>query len=152
MYDHVAYVSGPLRVIGGEYGPFTPYQLQRHIRIAEHWAIVAWRAGWAVICPHLNTLFFDGCGVSSDQIIKGDVAMIERLWPRRDALIMCQGWEQSEGSMVEHDAGQGRGVYVVCVESFRCNDELVTGYLRALIDGEDEAKEYADRVLTGTVV
>ena len=147
MYDHVAYVSGPLRVRNGEYGPFTPYQLQRHIRIAERWAIVAWRSGWACICPHLNTLAFDGSGVDSEQFISGDLAFIARLRPQHDGIIMLPGWQDSEGAIVEHDAAKARGVYVVQIESFRCNDELVAGYLRALIDGEGVAEEYAERVL-----
>lgn len=147
MYDHVAYISGPLRVRNGEYGPFTPYQLQRHIRVAEHWAIVAWKAGWACICPHLNTLAFDGSGLTSEQMIQGDVTMIQRLRSEHDAIIMLPRWQQSEGAGVEYEAAKDHGIYVVQVELFQCLDGLVHNYLCLLRDSLDRANEYAERVL-----
>lgn len=147
MYDHVAYISGPLRVRNGEYGPFTPYQLQKHIRIAEHWAIVAWKAGWACICPHLNTLAFDGSGVDSEQFIRGDIAFIARLKPKHDSIIMLPDWRKSEGAGMEHEVARDCGLHIVEVESFRCQEDMVHNYLWLLREGIERANEYAERVL-----
>lgn len=125
MYDCVAYISSPLRVPNGEFGPFTPYQLNQNIRVAAELAVVAWKAGWAAICPHLNTLGFDGCGTDSNQIIAGDVAMIKRLIPDKDCLIMGPGWRHSEGCRIEYAAAMNHGIRVIESAEFDNLDDML---------------------------
>lgn len=146
MYGKICYVSGPLRAVDGEYGPFTPSILQRHRRIAEHWAKILWKAGWAVICPHLNTRDMDGIGVPSEAFIKGDQAMICRLAPEQDMVFMVQGWEDSEGSIIEHDSAIEHGLIMVYAEALGCNDDLVYEYARRLYDDPADAKAYLESV------
>jgi hypothetical protein len=57
-----------------------------------------WLRGWAVICPHANTLFMDGPDIAAMNFIEGDLAIIDRC----DAILMLPGWERSEGSKMEY--------------------------------------------------
>jgi hypothetical protein len=57
-----------------------------------------WLRGWAVICPHANTLFMDGPEIPAVSFIEGDLEIIARC----DAILMLPGWERSEGSRMEY--------------------------------------------------
>ncbi len=86
----VIYVAGPYRdKRGGWY-------VQLNIRAAEGVAMELWRMGAAAICPHLNTLHFDG-PLSINTILQGDFEILSRC----DALVALPGWERSLGTMAE---------------------------------------------------
>ena len=56
-----------------------------------------WLEGWAVICPHANTIFMDG-EETDGVFLKGDLEIVRRC----DAMYMLDNWEDSEGAIGEH--------------------------------------------------
>lgn len=85
----VVYVAGPFR------GP-NHWEVEQNVRRAEELALLAWREGFAVLCPHTNTRFFDGA--AEDRVwLEGDLEMLRRC----DAVLMVPGWERSRGATAE---------------------------------------------------
>jgi hypothetical protein len=101
----IAFISGPYRAANGR-------TVRQNIRLAEEFAVSYWKLGWAVICPHLNTAFFDG-EAEDDVWLAGDLAFIDRLDPATDALVMLPGWEKSEGSCEELRLAKARDITIV---------------------------------------
>lgn len=85
----VVYIAGPFR------GP-NHWEIENNIRRAETLALEVWRAGYAALCPHCNTRFFDGA--ADDSIwLEGDLEMLKRC----DALITTADWKKSKGASAE---------------------------------------------------
>ena len=73
-------------------------QIELNIRHARREAIRLWEAGYAVICPHLNTARMElDCKLDHAGYLAGDFEIIRRC----DALVMLRGWETSKGSAME---------------------------------------------------
>jgi len=87
----VAFISGPYR---GK----TILDILESIREAEKWALVYWKKGFAVICPHKNTALFDG-QADDDLWLRGDIELLRR----SDLVVMIPGWKYSAGSVAEHE-------------------------------------------------
>jgi hypothetical protein len=85
----LAYIAGPYRAK-------TEYEVHCNIQRAEKAAVRAWRSGYAVICPHKNSAYMGGV-VPDESILAGDLAMLRRC----DVIILCGGWEFSEGAKGE---------------------------------------------------
>jgi hypothetical protein len=85
----VVYISAPYRSnsING---------IHENIEIARRVALRYWRKGFAVICPHLNTAYFDGA-ISDEEILAGDIEILKRC----DGIVMCGNWKDSEGARNE---------------------------------------------------
>jgi len=86
---HVAYVIGPIR---------SKWRIMRwlNINFARLTAIKLWNAGYAVICPHMNSAFM--CHkVNEDRIIEGDLVLIRKY----DFAVAVRGWENSVGLLAE---------------------------------------------------
>jgi hypothetical protein len=96
------YVSGPYRAL-------TPEGVQANINRARIAAQSLWAKGWAVICPHMNSAHFEG---ESQMYLDGDLAIIDRLDPEKDALYMLNGWSGSEGARDEHRRALEREITV----------------------------------------
>jgi len=85
----LVYVIGPLSAD-------TIFEQIMNIRKAEAFAIKLWRAGFAVICPHLNTGLL--CGATPEEdFLKGDIEILSRC----DFAVTIEGWQQSTGSLGE---------------------------------------------------
>lgn len=89
----VVYITGPYR---------TKNILKRIIYIlrARKLALFYWRKGYAVICPHSNTAFFDD-KAPKDTFLKGYLELVRR----SDILVMPPNWLFSPGSRKEHKLG-----------------------------------------------
>jgi len=85
----VVYIAGPFR------GP-NSWEIESNIRRAEALALEVWCAGFAAICPHANTRFFQGAAPDSVWL-KGDLDILGRC----DALLATEDWERSEGARAE---------------------------------------------------
>lgn len=96
----VVYVAGPFR------GPDS-WAIENNIRRAEELALDVWRAGFAAICPHTNTRFFQGAA-PDDVWLDGDLAILAKA----DAILMTPDWQRSSGARAEHDFAQQRGIPV----------------------------------------
>ena len=85
----VVYIAGPFR---GK----SHWDVEQNIRRAEGLALEAWRAGFAVICPHTNTRFFDGA--ADDKVwLEGDLEILVRC----DVVLLTDDWERSSGARAE---------------------------------------------------
>jgi len=85
----LVYVAGPFRAPNS-------WEIEQNIRRAETLALEVWRAGFAALCPHCNTRFFQGA--ADDKIwLEGDLEMLRRC----DAMILVPGWGKSSGTRAE---------------------------------------------------
>jgi hypothetical protein len=92
------YVAGPFR------GP-NNWEIECNIRRAEELALEVWRRGFATICPHTNTRFFQGA--ADDSVwLDGDIEMLKRC----DGIIMTPDWQRSSGARAEHQVAQQEGI------------------------------------------
>ena len=97
----VVYVCGPFRAKNS-------WDREQNVRRAEEVALGAWRAGYAVICPHTNTRFFDGA--ADDAVwLDGDLEILRRC----DFLLTTWGWENSKGACAEVNLARELGIPVV---------------------------------------
>ena len=85
----VVYIAGPYRAANS-------WDVEQNIRRAETLALAVWRAGFAALCPHTNTRFYDGA--APDYVwLTGDLALLQNC----DALLTVDGWERSTGTQDE---------------------------------------------------
>lgn len=97
----VVYIAGPFR---GK----SAWEVECNIRRAESLALVVWRMGAAVICPHTNTRFFDGA--APDKVwLEGDLEILRRC----DAVVMVPGWARSKGATAERKLALELGLPVL---------------------------------------
>lgn len=89
------YVAGPYR---GE--------KVKNVANARAVAVDLWKLGHAVICPHLNNINMEEDGLTSEQMIRGDLQMIARC----DMVFFLQGWSESLGSKEEMRYCKAKGI------------------------------------------
>lgn len=94
---YVVYIAGPFRAP-------TSWGIEQNIRKAETLALEVWRHGFAAVCPHCNTRFFQG-ELPDNIWLQGDIAILERC----DA-VLFDADGLSEGVMGELDAAEKKGI------------------------------------------
>ncbi|KKM17552.1 hypothetical protein LCGC14_1674630 [marine sediment metagenome] len=97
----VVYIAGPFRADSS-------WKIEENIRRAEALALDAWKMGYAVICPHANTRFYQG--ECDDRVwLDGDLEILSRC----DAVLLALGWKNSTGACeeVKHANRNGIPVY-----------------------------------------
>lgn len=102
----IAYVSGAYRSKWGWIG------IALNILKARKVAIKYWRLGYACICPHMNTAFFDG-KAPDDVWLKGDLAIINRLHRKTDVVVMMKGFKKSSGAKGELALAKKRRLRII---------------------------------------
>jgi len=87
-----------LRVIyiAGKYRGTSENEVFENIMKARAKAKELWDEGYAVVCPHTNTMFM-GSKLGDARYIKGDLEILQRC----DVIYMMNGWEGSEGATKE---------------------------------------------------
>jgi len=96
----VVYVAGPFR------GP-NSWEIEQNIRRAESLSLEVWRAGFACICPHTNTRFFQGA--ADDSVwLEGDIEIMKRV----DGVLMTPDWKRSQGATIEKEIAEKLGLPV----------------------------------------
>ena len=108
----VAYIAGPYRAP-------TRAGVIANIRRAREVSRLAWEAGYAAICPHMNTALLDSDRLTPDVFLEGDLEIIRRFKPGRDVMIMMDGWESSEGARGEKELADLMGIEVIYEQEFR---------------------------------
>ena len=97
----------PLLYICGPYTGHDSEETNDNISVAREYAIAAWRKGWAVFCPHLNTAHFEQYlpEIAHSERVDADLDIISRLEP--DAMLLLPGWSSgSAGSAREFTLAQ----------------------------------------------
>ena len=87
----VVYVAGPFRANNA-------WEIEQNVRRAETLALDVWRRGFACICPHTNTRFYQGAHVDKAWLA-GDLDILAGC----DAILMLEDWKNSTGATEEHD-------------------------------------------------
>ena len=95
----VVYVAGAYRSGKGEH-----YVLDNILK-ARDIARQLWLQGYAVICPHANTLLMGGDDIPDSTFLKGDLLFLERA----DMVVMLPGWGLSKGATAEFDYATALG-------------------------------------------
>ena len=105
----------PILYISGPYSPGYGRSTEDNIETARTYAVRAWEMGWAAITPHLNTAGFEHLctGVEHDDWLAGDLAILDRLDPATDAMLLLPGWLESAGAMREYHRAVARGIDVI---------------------------------------
>lgn len=96
----LAYVAGPYRAA-------SEWRVKQNIEAAERVAVMLWKLGFAVICPHKNTAFFGGI-LPDDVWLKGDLEIMRRC----DLVVLVPGWETSAGARGEAEQAKRYGIPV----------------------------------------
>lgn len=94
----VTYLAGP-------YSNPDAFIQCRNIRHARDVAQHMWLEGKAVICPHMNTAWFEG---PRQIFINGDLEILSRC----DEIFMLQGWASSDGAKGELDLARRMGLRI----------------------------------------
>jgi hypothetical protein len=98
----VVYVAGPFR-------NKTKLGVRRNIDRAESISHRLWLYGYATISPHMNSGFMENSkGLGNVDMIKAYLDVVSRC----DAVILVEGWEKSEGSLLEIDKAIEIGIPV----------------------------------------
>src|SRR5690606_1456587 len=97
----VVYICGPYRNSARE-------GVQMNITAALQVAKLASLKGWAALCPHANSAHLDAITPELDDQFWLDSTM--ELMRRCDAVVLCPGWQRSEGVRGELDEADVRGL------------------------------------------
>ena len=105
----------PLLYLSGPYSAGNGRTVAENIAVARAHAVAAARKGWFPFTPHLNTAGFevDCPGVSHEEWLAGDLAILDRLDPATDAMLMLPDWIESPGAVREYHRAVARGIEVI---------------------------------------
>jgi hypothetical protein len=108
-------MTRPILYISGPYSAGNGRSTEDNIETARTYAVRAWEMGWAAITPHLNTAGFEHLctGVEHGDWLAGDLAILDRLDPATDAMLLLPGWLESAGAMREYHRAVARGIDVI---------------------------------------
>jgi len=86
----IIYVAGPYR---GK----SEREVFHNIVRAREAALKLWDEGWAVICPHTNSMFMGSRLGGDEAFIEGDLEILRRC----DIVYFLKGWQKSKGASLE---------------------------------------------------
>jgi len=103
--QRILYVAGP-------YQAPTVNQTRHNVRDSEDWSEIVLRYGWGPIDPLATTAFMDGL-VPVSQFLAVGKAILKRLRPGQDGILLRHGWEDSKGATGERDLAVERGLLIL---------------------------------------
>lgn len=116
----------PVIYIAGPYRATTTWRIQQNIRAAQETALRVWKVGAVALCPHANTALFDG--EADDSVwLDGDLELLRRC----DAVVMVNGWEQSQGATSERAFAKELKLPVFDPDNFGVNYLLIKDWVTA---------------------
>lgn len=98
----IVYTAGAIRPMNGQ-------TIEGNLKVAKDIALELWKDGFAVICPHANSdlpISLAEKEVSVNIWLVGDLEIIARC----DAVVVCPGWEASEGTRGEIKFAEERNI------------------------------------------
>ena len=116
----IVYIAGPYGDSGGYLA------IERNIARAREAAVFLAERGIGFFCPHLNSAHFE-CII--EQPTEFWYEMDLRLLDACDAILMVEGWQNSNGARAELERAQRLGLPVLHIEHLRSlsGSESVTG-------------------------
>lgn len=107
-------MSRSLLYISGPYTGNNTHSTEENIKIAKEYALLAWKNGWAAVTPHLNTAGFEELTdmLTHADWVDGYLAILSRLDPNHDAVLMLPRWNESKGAVLELRTALERGIRV----------------------------------------
>lgn len=108
-------MTRPILYISGPYSAGNGRTVADNIAVARRYAVAAANAGWMPFTPHLNTAHFevDCPDVSHEEWLAGDLAILDRLDPATDAMLLLPDWIESPGAVREYRRAVARGIEVI---------------------------------------
>jgi hypothetical protein len=98
--------------IAGKYRGQNENEVWENIMLARKHALELWKQGYAVICPHTNSIFM-GHGTEDkdcfDLFIKGDLEFIKRC----DVIYLLPNWKESTGAKMELKEAKRLGLEII---------------------------------------
>ena len=99
----VLYISGPFS------DPDPVHGIPRNVLQASEAALLAWREGWAALCPHKNCAGFEHAeGIPYETWLAGELELLAR----SDAICMVGHWTGSRGACREYRLAREIGLPV----------------------------------------
>jgi hypothetical protein len=97
--------------ISGAYRASTQNGIFENIMCARTAAVKLWNQGFAVICPHTNSIFMDGINTDTT-FLEGDLELLKRC----DCIYMLKGWYRSQGATAEHELAKKLNMEIIYEE------------------------------------
>lgn len=112
----IIYFAGPFRAD-------TAWGIEKNVRRVEEQAVLmVEKFGIMPLIPHANTRFFHGLG--TDELwLEGTMELMRRC----DAIYMCPGWEQSDGSQAELAEAEVMGIPVFYHDKYQAMETWLAG-------------------------
>lgn len=112
----------PVVYIAGPYRGRTRAAVELNIQSARALGLLAARKGWSPIIPHANTGHLDL--VAPDLQDRFWLEATLELMRRSDAVLLCPGWENSEGTQAEVAEATRTGIPVIhSLHALPCADD-----------------------------
>lgn len=128
----VVYISGRYRHYRLD-NSFDRPAMMAEVQREKEWAEVIARCGLAWLAPlHQTVMLEDVAPIGQDEYIDRDCAIIRRLRPNYDLILMREGWDdepESVGATREHETAVKHGLIVIYGEQ---GTDKVAKYLREL--------------------
>ena len=94
--------------IAGKYRDDSLRGIQQNIEKASNVAYKYWEKGYAVICPHKNTQFFDG-RLPDETWLLGDLEILKGC----DIIVMMDNYKTSVGALGELERAKELGLEII---------------------------------------
>lgn len=107
MKKPVVYVAGPFRSVNKASGKSDAWGVQQNVMAAMAVSLEVWKRGAVGLCPHANTMFFQGAAGCEDSVwLDGDIELLDR----SDAILMTPDYERSSGARAELAHALDKGI------------------------------------------